>query len=65
MLLAQIKVGNDSYKTKKKPDKYYIFCISIIKSAKNTLQQFNEVAITMEGIIKENKLVIITEQNAI
>ena len=34
MLLAQIKAGNNSYKLKKKSDKYCIFCISAIKSLK-------------------------------
>ena len=34
MLLAQIKAGNNSYKLKKKSDKYCIFCISAIKPLK-------------------------------
>ena len=34
ILLAQIKVGNNSNKSKMKSKKYYIFCINIIKSVK-------------------------------
>ena len=32
--LAQIKAGNNSYKLKTQSDKFYTFCISIIKSPK-------------------------------
>ena len=35
LLLAQIKAGNNSYKLKTKSNKYYIFCMSIIKSLKH------------------------------
>ena len=34
VLLAQTKAENSSYKLKTKSDKYYIFCITIIKSSK-------------------------------
>ena len=35
LLLAQIKAGNNSCKLKTKSNKYYIFCMSIIKSLKH------------------------------
>ena len=34
ILLAQIKAGNNSNKSKMKSKKYYMFCINIIKSVK-------------------------------
>ena len=33
-LLAQIKAGDNSYKMKNESDKYYINCISIMKSSR-------------------------------
>ena len=49
-----------------KSEKYYIFCISIIKSPKNNNQvpinqQFNQVTIIMRVHIGDNKLVVTAE----
>ena len=54
-LLAQIKAGNNSYKMKNESDKYYINCISIIKSSRG-LQQHNQVILIME-----EKMIVISD----
>ena len=52
ILLEQIKAEKIHRNKKIKSNKYYIFCISIIKSQKS-LQQFNQVI----AIMKENMIV--------
>ena len=49
--------------SKTKSDKYYIFCINTIKTPKQFTA--NQVIITMGEIIKDNKLVLLTEPKTI
>ena len=60
VLLAQIKAGKNSCKLKMKSDKYYIFCISIIKLPKmvTTIQPYHCNNRTKYGFIKKTQNVL-------
>ena len=38
IILAQIKIGNNSNNLKTKSDKFYVFCINTIKAPKNFIK---------------------------
>ena len=62
-IISTNKAGNNLYKLKMNSDKYYIFCISVIKSPKPFI--IIQVITAMGVIIKDNKLLINTEPRTI